>query len=65
MATRRSGLYDPGYEHDSCGFGLIAQIDDAASARVVEMAFTALERLAHRGAVGADGVSGDGCGLAM
>ena len=65
MATRRSGLYDPSYEHDSCGFGLIAQIDDAASPRVVEMAFTALERLAHRGAVGADGVSGDGCGLLL
>jgi len=64
MATR-SGLYDPSYEHDSCGFGLIAQIDDRASARVVEMAFSALERLAHRGAVGADGLSGDGCGLLL
>jgi len=65
MATRRSGLYDPGYEHDSCGFGLIAQIEDRASAHVVSMAFTALERLAHRGAVGADGMSGDGCGLLL
>ncbi|HKE49737.1 MAG TPA: glutamate synthase large subunit, partial [Rhodanobacteraceae bacterium] len=65
MATRRSGLYDPAYEHDSCGFGLIAQIDDRASARVVGLAFDALERLAHRGAVGADGVSSDGCGLLM
>ena len=35
MATRRPGLYHPDYEHDSCGFGLIAQIDDRASARVV------------------------------
>jgi len=61
--AKRSGLYHPSYEHDSCGFGLIAQIDDRASARVVDMAFAALERLAHRGAVGADGMSGDGCGL--
>ncbi|HEY6985262.1 MAG TPA: glutamate synthase large subunit, partial [Rhodanobacteraceae bacterium] len=63
MAARRPGLYDPGYEHDSCGFGLIAQVDDQASARVVSMAFDALERLGHRGAVGADGISSDGCGL--
>jgi glutamate synthase (NADPH) large chain len=65
MATRRPGLYDPAYEHDSCGFGLIAQVDDRASAHVVGMAFDALERLAHRGAVGADGISGDGCGLLL
>src|SRR5689334_21971773 len=65
MATRRPGLYHPDYEHDSCGFGLIAQIDDRASAGVVSMAFDALERLAHRGAVGADGVSSDGCGLLL
>src|SRR4051812_15409911 len=65
MARRRPGLYDPAYEHDSCGFGLIAQIDDRASTRVVAMAFDALERLAHRGAVGADGVSSDGCGLLL
>ena len=65
MQTRPAGLYDPAYEHDSCGFGLIAQIDDRASAHVVSMAFDALERLAHRGAVGADGVSSDGCGLLM
>ena len=65
MQTRPVGLYDPAYEHDSCGFGLIAQIDDRASAHVVSMAFDALERLAHRGAVGADGVSSDGCGLLL
>ncbi|HEY6986313.1 MAG TPA: glutamate synthase large subunit, partial [Rhodanobacteraceae bacterium] len=58
-------MYDPGYEHDSCGFGLIAQVDDQASARVVSMAFDALERLGHRGAVGADGISSDGCGLLL
>jgi glutamate synthase (NADPH/NADH) large chain len=65
MAKQRAGLYDPAYEHDSCGFGLIAQIDDRASAEVVAIACEALERLAHRGAVGADGVSSDGCGLLL
>ncbi|MEO6687895.1 MAG: glutamate synthase large subunit [Dokdonella sp.] len=65
MANRLGGLYDPCYEHDSCGFGLIAQIDAQPSAHIVERAFCALERLAHRGAVGADGLSGDGCGVLL
>ena len=65
MADQHIGLYDPRYEHDSCGFGLIAQLDARASADVVERAFVALERLAHRGAVGADGLSGDGCGILL
>jgi glutamate synthase (NADPH/NADH) large chain len=57
------GLYDPRFEHDSCGFGLIAQLDDQPSRAVVEGALKALAGLNHRGAVAADGLSGDGCGL--
>ena len=57
------GLYDPSFERDSCGFGLIANIDDKASHWVVETAIGALARLTHRGAVAADGKTGDGCGL--
>ena len=59
------GLYDPAFEHDSCGFGLIARLDDQPTRAVVEAALTALARLAHRGAVGGDGRSGDGCGLLL
>jgi glutamate synthase (NADPH/NADH) large chain len=58
-----TGLYDPSFERDSCGFGLIANIDDIASHWVVETAIAALARLTHRGAVAADGKTGDGCGL--
>ena len=58
-----SGLYDPAFEKDSCGFGLIANLDDMPSHWVVETAISALARLTHRGAVAADGKSGDGCGL--
>ena len=58
-----TGLYDPSFERDSCGFGLIANIDDTASHWVVETAIGALARLTHRGAVAADGKTGDGCGL--
>ena len=56
-------LYQARHEHDSCGFGLIANLDDRPSAWLVETALVALERMSHRGAVGADGLSGDGCGV--
>jgi glutamate synthase (NADPH) large chain len=58
-------LYDASFEHDSCGFGLVAQIDGRASAWVIDTAFAALAKLSHRGAVNADGVSGDGCGVLL
>jgi glutamate synthase (NADPH/NADH) large chain len=57
------GLYRSGYERDSCGFGLIASLDDHASHWVVETAISSLNRLTHRGAIAADGKTGDGCGL--
>ena len=50
-------------DHDACGIGFIAQLGSAGSREVVERALTALERLAHRGGVDADGTSGDGAGL--
>ena len=59
------GLYDPEFERDSCGFGLIANLDDMPSHWVVETAISALARLTHRGAVAADGKTGDGCGLLL
>ncbi|HVC16275.1 MAG TPA: glutamate synthase central domain-containing protein, partial [Rhodanobacter sp.] len=58
-------LYDQAFEHDSCGFGLVAQIDGRASAWVVDTAFAALAKLSHRGGINADGVSGDGCGVLL
>jgi glutamate synthase (NADPH) large chain len=62
---RPYGLYRPEFEKDSCGFGLIAHMDDQASHKLVLTAITALQRLTHRGAVAADGKTGDGCGLLM
>ena len=59
------GLYRAGYERDSCGFGLIASLDDTASHWVVQTAISSLNRLTHRGAIAADGKTGDGCGLLM
>jgi glutamate synthase (NADPH/NADH) large chain len=64
MTERQAtGLYDPAFERDSCGFGLIANLDDLPSHWVVDTAIEALARLTHRGAVAADGKTGDGCGL--
>jgi glutamate synthase (NADPH) large chain len=57
------GLYRAAYEKDSCGFGLIASLDDTPSHWVVETAISSLNRLTHRGAIAADGKTGDGCGL--
>jgi glutamate synthase domain-containing protein 2/glutamate synthase domain-containing protein 1/glutamate synthase domain-containing protein 3 len=50
-------------DHDACGVGFIAQLGSTGSRDVIERALTALGRLAHRGGVDADGLSGDGAGL--
>ncbi len=50
---------------DNCGFGLIAHIDGEPSHRLVRTAISALDRMDHRGAIGADGKTGDGCGLLL
>ena len=57
------GLYDPADEHDACGVGLIAAIDGRPRRQVVEAAIAALKSVWHRGAVDADGKTGDGAGL--
>ncbi len=57
------GLCRPRYEKDSCGFGLIANVDDQASHWLLQTAISSLNRLTHRGAIAADGKTGDGCGL--
>src|ERR1700693_3425517 len=57
------GLYRSAYEKDSCGFGLIASLDDKASHWVLQTAISSLNRLTHRGAIATDGKTGDGCGL--
>lgn len=58
-------LYNPAFDRDSCGFGLVAQMDNQPSHGIVETALRALARLTHRGAVAADGKSGDGCGVLL
>jgi glutamate synthase (NADPH/NADH) large chain len=50
---------------DNCGFGLLASIDNKPTHRNLEDAITSLSRMMHRGAVAADGKSGDGSGLLL
>ncbi len=58
-----NGLYRSKHEVDSCGVGMIAAIDGNPSRKVVEAGIEALRRVWHRGAVDADGKTGDGAGI--
>jgi glutamate synthase (NADPH/NADH) large chain len=58
-----ANAYDPADEKDSCGVGLVAQIDGTPRREIVEMAIRALKAVYHRGAVDADGKTGDGAGI--
>ncbi|MCC5839484.1 MAG: glutamate synthase large subunit [Opitutales bacterium] len=57
------GLYDPANEHDACGVGFIANLHGKASYEILDAAITGLKNLAHRGAIDADAVTGDGAGV--
>jgi glutamate synthase (NADPH/NADH) large chain len=57
------GLYDPSDEHDACGVGLVAATDGKARRDVVDKAIAGLGAVWHRGAVNADGKTGDGAGI--
>jgi len=59
----RVGLYDPAEEHDACGVGLVASIDGKPRREVVLAGIEALKAVWHRGAVDADGKTGDGAGI--
>ena len=59
----REGLYDPQFEHDSCGVSFACDISGAASHRIVALGIRALCNLEHRGALGADPLTGDGAGI--
>ena len=57
------GMYRPEFESDACGVGLVAATNGQPSRRVVQSAIDALKAVWHRGAVDADGKTGDGAGL--
>ncbi len=61
----KQGLYDPANEHDACGVGFVANIKGRKSHKIVEQGLEILDRLTHRGAVGADPRAGDGAGILL
>jgi len=61
----KQGLYDPRHEHDACGVGFVANINNHQSHEIVEKGLEILNRLTHRGASGADPREGDGAGILL
>jgi glutamate synthase (NADPH/NADH) large chain len=61
----RQGLYNPAYEHDSCGVAMVADMHGRKSRDIVDKAITALLNMEHRGAQGAEPNTGDGAGILL
>ncbi|HEX7826254.1 MAG TPA: glutamate synthase central domain-containing protein, partial [Mycobacterium sp.] len=65
MAPQTQGLYNPAYEHDSCGVAMVADMHGRRSRDIVDKAITALLNMEHRGAQGAEPNTGDGAGILL
>ncbi len=59
----RHGLYDPRFEHDACGVGIVANVAGNTSHELVRRGVDVLLNLVHRGAAGSDPHTGDGAGI--
>lgn len=60
---KKQGLYDPQFEHDSCGIGFVVNIKGKKSHAIIANALTVLRNLQHRGACGCEANTGDGAGI--
>ncbi|MES2918036.1 MAG: glutamate synthase large subunit [Pseudomonadota bacterium] len=65
QSVQNAGLYHPDEFRDNCGFGLIAHMKGEASHDLVQTAIHSLSCMTHRGAIAADGKTGDGCGVLL
>ncbi len=63
MHNQQRGLYDPRFEHDACGVGLLVNVKGIKSHKLVEQGLQVLEHMVHRGAEGSDPKTGDGAGI--
>ncbi len=63
MRLEKQGLYLPEFEHDNCGAGFICSLKGKKSNDIIHKALEILDKLEHRGAVSADGKTGDGAGI--
>ena len=62
---QKNSAYDSSFEHDACGVGLVATTNGKKTRQIVEYGIQALKAVWHRGAVDADGKSGDGAGIQL
>ena len=62
---KKNHIYKESYEHDNCGVGLVASINGESRRDIVEKGVEALKAVFHRGAVDADGKTGDGAGIML
>lgn len=62
---KKQGLYDPWFEHDACGVGVVANIKGKKSNKILRQALVVLHNMDHRGGQGADMNSGDGAGVLL
>ena len=64
-APAARGLYDPRFEHDACGVGMVCHLKGEKSHRIIADGLKILVNLTHRGACGCDETTGDGAGILM
>ena len=60
---KAQGMYDPSFEKDSCGMGFVVDIKNRKSRKIIDIGLKMMRNLRHRGAVGADPLTGDGAGM--
>jgi glutamate synthase (ferredoxin) len=63
MNPKKQGLYDPAHEHDACGVGFVADLQDRPTHDIIAQAVQVLVNLEHRGACGCETNTGDGAGI--
>jgi glutamate synthase (ferredoxin) len=62
-SPKAQGLYDPNFEHENCGIGLIVDMKGRKSHKIVQGALEICVNLDHRGGCGCDPITGDGAGI--
>ena len=62
---KKNFVYREEFEHDNCGVGLVASVKGESRRDIVEKGIEALKAVFHRGAVDADGKTGDGAGIQL
>ena len=63
--AQKQGLYDPSFEHDSCGIGFVANLHNKKSFGNIQGALDMLVNMDHRGGCGSDPQTGEGAGILL